>query len=474
MVQDPHRPQYHFLPVANWLNDPNGLIHWQGRYHMFYQYNPHAAQWGDIHWGHADSPDLVHWTHRPIALAPLAGGPDADGCWSGCAVDAGAPGEAAFLYTGVIRAADGHFRESACLAWAGGELEELRRDAANPVVAFPPPGMKTTGFRDHSVWKQPDGWRMAIGSGIEGQGPAALLYASADLRAWEYLGPLCAGADVPSTEIGMGTMWECPSVFFDGGQTGLIVSATGPDSMHGPVIMTGRYADPRFYPQRVEKLDYGGMSFYAPQTFRDQSGRVLMFGWLTETRGSEAQLRAGWSGAMSLPRQVRIDPQGKPRYAFVTELESLRREGLHLREERIQSGLRPLGVHSAQVEIRLELERGTAARGGLSLLRSPDGEEETRLVIDWEREQIILERSKSSLVETGMSALSAPLVMENGLLRLHLYLDGSTFECISAERTALTGRVYPARADSLDAGLFAAGGEWLLRRFDLYQLAAAW
>ena len=107
MVQEPHRPQYHFLPPANWMNDPNGLIHWQGRYHMFYQYNPHAAQWGYIHWGHADSPDLVHWTHRPIALAPHAGGPDADGCFSGCAVSAG--GRAAFLYTGVKKDAAGHF-----------------------------------------------------------------------------------------------------------------------------------------------------------------------------------------------------------------------------------------------------------------------------------------------------------------------------------------------------------------------------
>jgi beta-fructofuranosidase len=269
-------------------------------------------------------------------------------------------------------------------------------------------------------------------------------------------------------------MWECPSVFFDGGQAGLIVSAIEPGRMFGPVVMTGKYADPRFYPQLVEKLDYGGNSFYAPQTFRDQAGRVLMFGWLTETRSGEAQLRAGWSGVMSLPRQVRIDAMGKPRYSFVSELESLRGEGLHLHGERVQIGQRPLGVRSAQVEILLELERGTATRGGLSLRRSPDGEEETRLIVDWERGQISLDRGKSSLVESGMSELSAPLGPEDGPLRIHLYLDSSTIECIIAERSALSGRVYPARADSLDLGLFAEGGEWLLQRFDLYQMASAW
>src|SRR5262252_8828914 len=86
---NPHRPQYHFLPPANWMNDPNGLIQWRGRYHMFYQHNPLAARFGPMHWGHAVSDDLVHWRDLPIALAPTPGSPDADGCWSGCIVDDG-------------------------------------------------------------------------------------------------------------------------------------------------------------------------------------------------------------------------------------------------------------------------------------------------------------------------------------------------------------------------------------------------
>ena len=90
VATDPHRPRYHFLPPANWLNDPNGLIQWNGEYHMFYQYNPNGPFHGTIHWGHAVSADLVHWRHLPIALAPEPGTADEDGCWSGCAVDDGA------------------------------------------------------------------------------------------------------------------------------------------------------------------------------------------------------------------------------------------------------------------------------------------------------------------------------------------------------------------------------------------------
>src|SRR5947209_4680146 len=73
LASDPLRPQFHLLPAANWMNDPNGPIYFDGRYHMFYQYNPFGAFWGSMHWGHATSPDMVHWHHEPIAMAPTAG-----------------------------------------------------------------------------------------------------------------------------------------------------------------------------------------------------------------------------------------------------------------------------------------------------------------------------------------------------------------------------------------------------------------
>src|SRR5579859_5973971 len=102
LAADPLRPQFHLLPAKNWMNDPNGPIFWKGRYHMFFQYNPNAAVWGDMHWAHAWSPDMIHWKHLPVALAPTSGGPDADGCFSGTAVvHNGIP---TLIYTGVAKA----------------------------------------------------------------------------------------------------------------------------------------------------------------------------------------------------------------------------------------------------------------------------------------------------------------------------------------------------------------------------------
>src|SRR5262249_22362603 len=123
LAADPLRPQFHLLPAKNWMNDPNGPIYWKGKYHMFFQYNPNAAVWGDMHWNHAISDDMIRWKHLPIALAPTPGGDDSEGCFTGSAVDD--HGTATILYTGVktvppeqATLRDGHanFREVQCLA----------------------------------------------------------------------------------------------------------------------------------------------------------------------------------------------------------------------------------------------------------------------------------------------------------------------------------------------------------------------
>src|SRR5690349_10007103 len=85
-ISDTLRPGFHLLPARGWMNDPCGPVYWRGQYHMFHQYNPHAAVWGDMHWAHAVSPDMVHWKRLPVALAPTPNGPDAQGCFTGSAI----------------------------------------------------------------------------------------------------------------------------------------------------------------------------------------------------------------------------------------------------------------------------------------------------------------------------------------------------------------------------------------------------
>jgi beta-fructofuranosidase len=148
LAGDPHRPLNHFSAASNW-NDPNGLIQWDGRYHLFYQYNPNGPFHGTIHWGHAVSEDLVHQEDLPPALAPTPGGPDEDGCWSGCAVDD--DGVPTLVYTGVR--GGGRREEGTCIATSSDGLLTWKKHLGNPVIASPPQGLDVVGFRDPYVWK---------------------------------------------------------------------------------------------------------------------------------------------------------------------------------------------------------------------------------------------------------------------------------------------------------------------------------
>lgn len=463
MSQDNHRPCFHFLPPSGWMNDPNGLIQRDGTYHLYYQHNPKRAQSEHICWGHAVSRDLLHWQHRPIAMQPTAGSADADGCWSGCAVAAGE--QTAFLYTGVVKEPDGDWKQSACLAWSSGDLDVLHKDPANPVIPLPPPAIARTGFRDHSVWMQPDGWRMAIGSGHAGRGGEALLYASTDLRRWEPLGALCSAADLPPADFVLGNMWECPSFFFDNDQAALIISGCG-EGGYGATVMTGRYQDPRFYPKRVEKLDWGERIFYAPQVFRDEGGRLLIFGWLMEERSAEDQLAAGWSGVMSLPRELQIDSQGVLRQQFIPALKGLRGRTVELRNPALTHHGERWDIDWTRLE--LEMEIPPAGRCVVDFLNDPQGDPVIRLNVGGDMNELVLQRAGN------LPELAMPLPRAHSAIKLHAFLDGSTFECLVNGTRSLTARFYPPASANRCVRLIGVEHSPHPQRVNLYEIRSTW
>lgn len=199
---EPFRPQYHFTPKKNWMNDPNGLVYYKGEYNLFYQYNPFGVKWGYMSWGHAVSPDLVHWKHLPLAL------PEANGvmCFSGSAVvdwhdtsgfgRKGRPPLVA-IYTG-MRVADG--RQFQCLAFSNDKGLTWTKFSGNPVI-----DIGSRNFRDPKVqWYAPTKrWIMTVALSAEHK---VRFYGSHDLKHWKLLsefGP--AGATSGP--------WECPDLF---------------------------------------------------------------------------------------------------------------------------------------------------------------------------------------------------------------------------------------------------------------------
>ncbi|MBA4103524.1 MAG: glycosyl hydrolase family 32, partial [Arthrobacter sp.] len=309
-----------------------------------------------------------------------------------------------------------------------------------------------------------------VGSGIRQRGGTAFLYESADLRRWDYIGPLFIGdasQGDPADTDWTGTMWECVDLFRAGhGSLGSAPSNASPDVLvfsawndgdtHHPLYWTGRYAGDSFEPVALHRLDYGGRFFYAPQSFEDESGRRVMFGWMQEGRSDAAMVEAGWSGVMSLPRTVTASEDGTLRFAPVPEIKKLRREHLGLSGLVLGGALVPqeTGVSGQQLDLELDLELAPGALLRLGVLGSSGGStsdgpaEET--VIELRRADdggnngtLRLDRTQSSLDPTvDVDYKSGPVPMPEGRVHLRVILDRSAVE-IFANGIALTARIYP-------------------------------
>lgn len=465
-IPDPrHRPQYHFTPPANWLNDPNGLVQWNGQYHLFYQYNPSGPFHGSIHWGHAVSDDLVHWEDEPVALEPTPDSPDEHGCWSGAFVDD--DGTPRAMYTG------GSGRvQLPCLATADDtDLRSWSKDTSNPVIESPPDSIDIFSsahwkaeFRDHALYEADGIWYQIIGSGIEGKGGVALLYRSENLREWEYCRPLLAG-DWRET----GPIWECPELLrFDEGAL-LHVS-----DYSNVVTFTGTYDEDsmQFTPRHRCLLDHG--AFYAPQSFETDDGRTITFGWVREARSTESQWDAGWSGLMSLPRVISMTDEQRPRVDVAEEVTRLRKARHRFENIQVSPGESGYleGVSGDALEISATFDAEGAEEFGLILRESPDGEEQTVITCDVRQREVIVNRDESSLdPHVDDSPQSMPIRLEDdGTITLHLFLDRSVIEVFANDAQCLTSRIYPMRSDSNGLDLYTTRDEVTVASLDIWEM----
>ena len=482
MITDPHRPRYHVLPPAGWTNDPNGPIQWKGRYHLFYQHNPgdvaeqpNSAGYavptgGEWSWAHVVSDDLAHWEHLPLALSPTPGGPDQNACMSGCAVDN--EGVPTLVYTG------GGPMESQCIATGSDDLITWTKHPANPVICGPPPGVDAVGFRDTCVWREDGSWRLIVGSGIRGVGASLPLYRSDDLVNWQHLGALFTDRAEQS-----GPRWDCPDFFPLAGRHVLIVSVCA--DTWSPFFV-GDYADDAFVPQHRGRMDLG-TQFYAPQSMRDDRGRRLVWGIIREGRSAAAQAEAGWSRLISLPRQLGLDDGGRLTSEPAPELRALR--GMHVGYTDVPLAPdRPFDVENVRsdgLEILARFSPADSGLVGLSVRRSPGGEEETLITYDFGFDRFEINCGRSSLdLSTERPLTGGPLHRApDQPLELRLFLDASVIEVFANGRAA-TARLYPIRSDSLGVRVFSqdarpaetvrSRGRAELQSLDLWEIDSIW
>ncbi len=305
-ASDPTFPGLHIRPAAGWLNDPNGLCRIDGRYHVFFQYNPDAPVHRDIVWGHVSSTDLLRWTEHPPGLVRRPGTISQNGCWTGCIVDdAGVP---TAIYTAVH---DHAGNAEAALARSDRSLIDWVQDDHG--VMAPPDDPAISDVRDPFVFVH-EGRRYVIqGAGRAGGEPSILLYGADRLDQWTELGPLLDYADPLVREVARSEIWECPNLALIDGRWVLIVSlwdttASGPRAnsvsyLIGDLVTAGDGL--RFVAETGGQLDVDG-SFYAPQLLA-LPDRTLLWGFARELGRSQDEINAaGWASVLTFPRELSV------------------------------------------------------------------------------------------------------------------------------------------------------------------------
>lgn len=439
---DPMRPTFHFLPKAGWINDPNGPIFHNGMYHLFYQYNAALKITGGMSWGHAVSRDMLHWRHEALAMAPVPGSPDSFGVWTGSclAVDK----RVYAVYTGVAKSdaarasvhGDPELHETQMMTWSDDAALDRWQRPAQTIVADPPPGMKVTGFRDPSLWRQGEYYYMTVGSGEAHKGGCVLLYRSRDLKTFEFQHRL-VGADWngASAEDG-GDMWECPEFFPLGDGHVLIYSTEGRAHWVSGKLDTDTMT---FHPARQGLLDTG--AFYAPKTQLDAHGDRILWGWVQETRSPDAFEAAGWAGMISLPRRLRLDADGQLRMDIPAVTNQLRAASL----KALPSGDGTAFILSkANGEVVCAGEKNTP----FEVVVTAAGSKEALLHIAYEPD------SHRFTVASRLIPLSAGDQPD-----VHLFVDGSVIEAIIGGREGYTTRFYIPDHPDITVKLYGAGIE---------------
>ncbi|HEY5833952.1 glycoside hydrolase family 32 protein [Streptomyces sp.] len=438
---EPAPPLFHIAATpAEWLNDPNGPVHFGGSYHLFCQPD----------WKHAVSDDLVRWTRLPDAFAPTPGGPDRGGCWSGGSV---VDGERVYaLYTGVD---EGAAHQVVCAAYSDGDLTKWTK-VPQPLITTAPDGLDLVGFRDPWVMRHGDEWLMVIGAG-EKETAHALLYRSADLLQWDYAGPLFSRAAGDTDPVWTGEMWECPQFFPIGGVWALGVSVWYEDVPYHSAYLLGDFDGRRLTITSAGRLDHGP-DFYAPTSMTAPDGRQIMWGWAWENFEAGAS-HYNIGGYLTVAREVYLS-DGELLARPVAELASLRGDALVSVKDVPLSEVPACLAANAGPAFDAEFVLGVpdGATAYLDLLAAADGSEFTRVLVDRAQGTGGLDTTRTTLHTSPARGLHTAPIPFGDRVHVRVLLDATVLE-VFIDGRPFTARVYPSDPASraILAGAVGAG-----------------
>ena len=478
-----YRPQFHFTPEMNWMNDPNGLVYYDGEYHLFYQHNPHGNSWGHMSWGHAVSKDMLHWKHLPIALHEEYGVMIFSGC---CVVDwnntsgfgkNGRPPMVA-IYTG-----HGLGKQTQDIAYSNDRGRTWTKYVGNPVI-----DINESDFRDPKVFwhESTEKWVMVVSMA---NAKYIQFYGSKDLKNWNHL------SDFGPAGVKNKPNWECPDLFElpivnEPGKTrwvlevdmgsGAIAGGSGGEYFVGSFDGSTFSCDHEL--DKSQWVDYG-RDFYAPVSWSDipkTDGRRIWLGWMNNWETNLLPTKP-WRSAMSIPRTLGLKRVGDRLVMIqepIEEMKSLRGKSVAVDKMKILDGsvsLNEKGIAGTQLEIKAKFKVETAPEFGL-LIRQGE-KQQTIIGYDVRRQKLYVDRTQSGNSDFHprfSGRHSGPLHAVDGIVSLRIFIDTSSVEVFGGDgRTVITDRIFPD-GQSRGVSVFSNGGSTIIDSLEAWQLNSVW
>jgi fructan beta-fructosidase len=499
--QEPYRPQFHYSPERNWMNDPNGMVYYEGEYHLFYQHTPHDTRpdFANMHWGHAVSKDLLHWEELPPAIPPGEDG----AIFSGSAVvdkyntsgffDEEGSGLVA-IYTNEGNTAQPGKPQVQSIAYSRDKGRTWLKYVGNPVL-FP---NQTLDFRDPKVFWHDESsmWVMvlAVRDRVE-------FYTSPNLKEWSYASEF--GSDIIGTHRGV---FECPEVFQiqiedeQGSAKWILTLSVGdrngvnpndpepPAGGSGMMYFVGDFDGKAFtLDETLESIDAikwidHGSDFYAAVTWDSiplEDGRKIWVGWMNNWRYATTLPSKEWRGNMSIPRELRLRyyPEGlRLIQTPIKEVCQLREVLLSMGDLTLEPGVNVLAaVTAVKAEIIAEFELETAVEFGFKVRKS--SEQETIIGYNVLDETLFVDRTKSGNIDfhPDFAAMhTAPMRPEHQRIQLTIYVDWSSIEVFGNKGKAVISDMIFPDFESQGVELYAKGGKAKVVSLQINDLAGIW
>ena len=405
---DYYRPIYHHTPQYGWMNDANGLVYKDGEYHLYFQYNPYGSKWGNMHWGHSVSRDLVHWEHLKPAIARDTLGH----IFSGSTVvdkynSAGFGKDAIIAFYTSASDKNGQIQ---CMAYSKDNGRTFTKYQGNPILT-PFDGLRD--FRDPKVFRYEPAkaWYMIVSADKEMR-----FYKSADLKQWEYVSAFGRGYGAQPNQF------ECPDFFpmtINGKQKWVMIVNINPGCLFGgscTEYFVGDFDGKNFTcdnkPEVVKLLDFG-KDHYAAVTFSNLGDRIVAVPWMNNWQYANLTPTQQFRSCNALPRELRMYEKDGEYYLSanaVEEMKVLRKQAIEIGDFKLngKGEMKTLGGEGA-FEVEADITAATAKTVGIELAN--DKGERTLIYLDLDKQRVVMDRTESG--ETGFGKRSAPHDIEN-------------------------------------------------------------